>query len=155
MYVCDRHNFRLQVFDLDGRTEAIWTNVGEPHWIDVGPNGDAWLVVSTTARDLATAGEEPIRNLSYSASLSRLLRYDLANGRILGGLEAQPATGNHAVTAARNGGLLLSSLTRGITTWQPGMHPAFEGECGNVHEKSAEAVAAYIPGAGTTTGQGG
>jgi DNA-binding beta-propeller fold protein YncE len=154
VYVCDRHNFRIQVFDLAGRTQAIWTNVGEPHWIDVGPNGDAWLVVSNTVRDLATAGEDPIRNLSYSASLSRLLRFDLANGRILGGLEAQPATGNHAVTVARNGGLYLSSLTRGITTWQPGMHPAFEGEWGNVREKSAEAVQAYIPGAGTTTGRG-
>jgi DNA-binding beta-propeller fold protein YncE len=155
VYVCDRHNFRIQVFDLQGRTLAIWTNVGEPHWIDVGPTGDAWLVVSNTACNLATAGEEPIRNLSYSASLSRLIRYDLRNGQILGGLEAQPATGNHAVTVARNGGLFLSSLTRGITSWQPGMHPAFEGEWGNVREKSAEAVQAYIPGAGTTTGRPG
>lgn len=154
VYVCDRHNFRIQVFDRLGRSESIWPYAFEPHWIDRGADGTAWIVTSVTAKDLATPGEPPIRNLSYSASLSRCLRVDLTSGAIEGGLEAPPATGGHAVTATRNGGLVVSSLTRGILTWQPGMHPAFEGEWGDVRERT-DVVVNYIPGAGTTTGTSG
>jgi hypothetical protein len=84
---------------------------------------------------------------------SRLLRMDIATGTILGALEAPPQTGGHAVTRTRSGGLVISSLTRGVATWQPGMHPAFEGEWGNVRERPPDVVERYVPGAGSMTGR--
>jgi hypothetical protein len=44
VYVCDRENHRLQVFDLDGKFVAVWTDIQRP--MDITLDKDGMLVVS-------------------------------------------------------------------------------------------------------------
>lgn len=44
VYVCDRENHRLQVFDLDGKFLELWTDIQRP--MDISVDRDGMLVVS-------------------------------------------------------------------------------------------------------------
>ncbi|NND05571.1 MAG: hypothetical protein HKN87_04255 [Saprospiraceae bacterium] len=43
LYVADRYNSRIQVFDLEGKHQASWTNVGKPWGLAVSPEGNIYM----------------------------------------------------------------------------------------------------------------
>ena len=49
VFVCDRENHRIQVFDADGEFQTIWTDIQRPMDISEGPDGN--LYVSEGNRD--------------------------------------------------------------------------------------------------------
>ena len=49
VFVCDRENHRIQVFDGDGEFQAIWTDIQRP--MDISESKDGILYVSEGSRD--------------------------------------------------------------------------------------------------------
>ena len=49
VFVCDRENHRIQVFDGDGEFQAIWTDIQRP--MDISEGKDGLLYVSEGSRD--------------------------------------------------------------------------------------------------------
>ncbi len=43
LYVADREAHRVQVFDTEGRLQAIWQNVHRPCGLTVGPDGNIYI----------------------------------------------------------------------------------------------------------------
>jgi sugar lactone lactonase YvrE len=43
LYVGDRENYRLQVFDLNGRFLEQWTDIGSPWGLAISPSGQLWM----------------------------------------------------------------------------------------------------------------
>ena len=67
LYVADRGNSRVQRFDLDGRYQGEWTNLGRPFALKIS-GGALWV---------STMFAKPA-----------ILKVDLASGRILGQIDA-------------------------------------------------------------------
>ena len=49
VFVCDRENHRIQVFDGDGEFQSIWTDIQRP--MDISEGKDGLLYVSEGSRD--------------------------------------------------------------------------------------------------------
>jgi sugar lactone lactonase YvrE len=47
VYVADRNNARVQVFDARGKSLSEWNNIVTPWYIVVGNNGDIWICGSS------------------------------------------------------------------------------------------------------------
>jgi len=43
LYVADRENYRVQVFDLEGKFLQQWTDIGSPWGLAISPTGDLWM----------------------------------------------------------------------------------------------------------------
>ena len=43
VYVGDRENYRVQVFDVDGNFLTKWDHVGSPWGLDIAPDGTLWI----------------------------------------------------------------------------------------------------------------
>ena len=43
VYVADRENYRIQVFDGEGKFLGQWTHVGAPWGLDLGPDGNLYM----------------------------------------------------------------------------------------------------------------
>ncbi len=43
VYVADRENQRIEVFDTEGKFLTQWTNIGYPYGLCLGPNGNIWM----------------------------------------------------------------------------------------------------------------
>ena len=62
IYVCDRGNNRVQIFDENGKYLDEWDNITDPSDVKITPDGTAWVV---------------------SRGGNRLLQYDIATGKRL------------------------------------------------------------------------
>ena len=106
LYVSDRHNDRIQVFDGEGRLLDVWTHLGATQGIDVSPAGELWVV---THRD-------HVENLTRDTLGGRLMKLDPKTGRILGSTESP----GHWLHASRSGEIFIGSLTGNVFRWYPG-----------------------------------
>jgi streptogramin lyase len=59
LYVADRNNVRVQVFDTAGKLLDVWSNVITPWGFWLSPEGDIW-VCGSSPMIWARAGEEPL-----------------------------------------------------------------------------------------------
>lgn len=50
VYVADRSNHRIQVFDAAGKLQDIWPNLRQPNHIVVANDGNVWVADGTNAR---------------------------------------------------------------------------------------------------------
>lgn len=50
LFVCDRNNWRIQVFDTDGNQEANWTHIGRVYQMCEDANGDYFVSDGQTGR---------------------------------------------------------------------------------------------------------
>jgi DNA-binding beta-propeller fold protein YncE len=106
VYVSDRENNRIQIFDANGKFLRQWTHLGATQNIFVTPQDEMWII---THRD-------NIENLTYDTLAGRIMRIDLASGRILGAMES-PGHWIH-VTPAKE--IFIGSLTGNVFRWYPG-----------------------------------
>jgi DNA-binding beta-propeller fold protein YncE len=110
VYVSDRENNRIQVFDGNGEFIKQWKHLGATQNIFITPKDEMWII---THRD-------NIENITYDTLAGRIMKIDLATGKILGAMESP----GHWLHAAPSGEIFIGSLTGNVFRWYPGWLPA-------------------------------
>jgi DNA-binding beta-propeller fold protein YncE len=105
VYVSDRENNRIQIFDANGKFIKKWNHLGSTQGIVITPADDMWLI---THRD-------NIENLTYDTLAGRIMHIDIATGKILGAMESP----GHWINVAPNGDIFIGSLTGNVFHWYP------------------------------------
>jgi sugar lactone lactonase YvrE len=106
VYVSDRENNRIQIFDADGKFLRQWKHLGATQNLFITPKDEMWII---THRD-------NIENLTYDTLAGRIMRIELATGKILGAMESP----GHWIHAAASGEIFVGSLTGNVFRWYPG-----------------------------------
>jgi DNA-binding beta-propeller fold protein YncE len=106
VYVSDRENNRIQIFDAAGKFLRQWTHLGATQNIFITPRDEMWII---THRD-------NIENLTYDTLAGRIMKIDIASGKILGAMESP----GHWIHADPGGVLFIGSLTGNVFRWYPG-----------------------------------
>lgn len=106
VYVSDRENNRLQIFTAQGKFLRQWNHLGATQNIFITPKDEMWII---THRD-------NIENLTYDTLAGRIMKIDLATGRILGAMESP----GHWIHASNSGEIFIGSLTGNVFRWYPG-----------------------------------
>ena len=106
VYVSDRENNRIQIFDGSGRFLNQWTHLGATQNLFITPKDEMWII---THRD-------NIENITYDTLAGRLMKIDLATGKILGSMESP----GHWLTVSAAGEIFVGSLTGNVFRWYPG-----------------------------------
>jgi DNA-binding beta-propeller fold protein YncE len=106
VYVSDRENNRIQIFDSNGKFLRQWTHLGATQGMDINSKDELWIV---THRNNA-------ENISYDTLAGRIMRIDIATGKILGAMESP----GHWLALAPTGEIFIGSLTGNVFRWYPG-----------------------------------
>jgi DNA-binding beta-propeller fold protein YncE len=106
VFVSDRENNRVQVFDAAGTFEREWTHLGSTISLTFDQDGGLWML---NHRD-------NIQILTYDALAGRIMRVDPETGRILGAMESP----GHMLDVSTNGDLYVASLTGNVFRFYPG-----------------------------------
>jgi sugar lactone lactonase YvrE len=106
VYVSDRENNRIQIFDANGKFLKEWTHLGAAQNIFITPDDQLWMI---THRDWTEI-------LTYDTLAGRIMHVDLASGRILGAMESP----GHWIDVNKNGDIYIGSLTGNVFRWYPG-----------------------------------
>jgi len=106
LYVSDRENNRIQIFNGDGELLRVWTHLGATQGMHITPDGQLWIL---THRD-------NIENAAYDTLAGRIMRVDLESGRILGSMECP----GHWLALSPAGEIFVASLTGNVFRWYPG-----------------------------------
>jgi DNA-binding beta-propeller fold protein YncE len=100
VYVADRENNRIQIFDREGRFLKEWTHLGSPMSIQIGPGDQLWVLGDDSALEI----------LTYDSLAGRVMRVDLETGRILGSMP----TPGHILSLSPSGDLYVASITGNV-----------------------------------------
>ena len=106
VYVSDRENNRIQIFDANGKYLRQWNNLGATQNIFITPKDEMWII---THRD-------NIENRTYDTLAGRIMKIDLANGRIIGSMESP----GHWIDVSKAGDIFIGSLTGNVFRWYQG-----------------------------------
>jgi DNA-binding beta-propeller fold protein YncE len=106
VYVSDRENNRIQIFDPNGKFLRQWTHLGATQNIFITPQDQMWII---THRD-------NIENITYDTLAGRIMHIDLATGKILGAMESP----GHWLNVSSTGEIYIGSLTGNVFRWYPG-----------------------------------
>jgi DNA-binding beta-propeller fold protein YncE len=106
LYVSDRENNRIQIFDLNGKFLNQWTHLGATQGMAITPKDELWIV---THRD-------NIENVTYDTLAGRIMRIEVETGKILGAMECP----GHWLELSRAGEIFIGSLTGNVFRWYPG-----------------------------------
>jgi DNA-binding beta-propeller fold protein YncE len=106
VYVSDRENNRIQIFDPNGKFLRQWTHLGATQNIFITPRDEMWIV---THRD-------NIENITYDTLAGRIMLVQLSTGKILGAMESP----GHWINVSRTGDIFIGSLTGNVFRWYPG-----------------------------------
>jgi DNA-binding beta-propeller fold protein YncE len=105
VYVSDRENNRIQIFDANGKFLKQWDHLGCTQGMMITPEDEMWII---TQRD-------NIENLTYDTLAGRIMHIDLATGKILGAMESP----GHWINVRRGGDIFIASLTGNVFHWYP------------------------------------
>ena len=106
VYVSDRENNRIQIFDPNGKFLRQWTHLGATQNIFITPKDEMWIITH----------RNNIENLTYDTLAGRIMRIDLATGKILGAMESP----GHWLNVSSAGEIFIGSLTGNVFRWYPG-----------------------------------
>jgi DNA-binding beta-propeller fold protein YncE len=106
VYVSDRENNRIQIFDANGKFLRQWTHLGATQNLFITPKDDMWII---THRD-------NVENITYDTLAGRIMHIDLATGKILGAMESP----GHWINVSKAGEIFIGSLTGNVFRWYPG-----------------------------------
>jgi DNA-binding beta-propeller fold protein YncE len=106
VYVSDRENNRVQIFDAEGARLGEWTHLGSTMSLVITPDDELWML---NHRD-------NVQIMTYDALAGRIMRVDLESGRILGSLE----TPGHWLDVSPSGDLYVGSITGNVFRFYPG-----------------------------------
>ena len=105
VYVSDRENNRIQIFDENGKFLKQWTHLGCSQGVFITPKDEMWVITHRNNSE----------NITYDTLAGQLIRIDLESGKILGGMESP----GHMMTVAQTGEIYVASLTGNVFKWQP------------------------------------
>lgn len=100
VYVGDRENNRIQVFDARGGFLKEWTHLGSPMSMVVAPGDQLWLLGDDNAVEI----------LTYDSLAGRIMKIDPETGRILGSMP----TPGHMLSLSPSGDLYVASITGNV-----------------------------------------
>ena len=83
-----------------------WTHFGATQNIFITSKDEMWII---THRD-------NLENITYDTLAGRIMRIDLASGKILGAMESP----GHWLNASSTGEIYIGSLTGNVFRWYPG-----------------------------------
>jgi DNA-binding beta-propeller fold protein YncE len=120
VYVSDRENNRIQIFDADGKFLRQWTHLGATQGMDISAHDDLWIITHRNNEE----------NLAYDTLAGRIMHLDLATGKIISSVESP----GHWLALGHNGDIFIASLTGNVFRWYPGwIHGMHEDSPGLVH----------------------
>jgi len=105
VYVSDRENNRVQIFDAEGNHLRDWTHLGSIMSIVITPDDQLWML----------GGRDNIEILAYDALSGRIMQADLETGRILASMESP----GHMMDVSRSGDVYVASLTGNVFRFYP------------------------------------
>ena len=106
VYVADRENNRIQIFDSNGKFLRQWNHLGATQNLFITPKDEMWVI---THRD-------NIENITYDTLAGRIMRIDIATGKILGAMESP----GHWIHVTPTNEVFIGSLTGNVFRWYPG-----------------------------------
>jgi len=106
VYVSDRENNRIQIFDANGKFLRQWSDLGATQNIFITPKDEVWVITH----------RNNIENLTYDTLAGRIMRIDIGTGKVLGAMESP----GHWLDVATNGDIFIGSLTGNVFHWYPG-----------------------------------
>jgi DNA-binding beta-propeller fold protein YncE len=106
VYVADRENNRIQIFDPEGRFLKQWTHLGSTQNLFITPAGELWIITFRDAVEIRT----------YDCLSGRIMKVDLATGKVLGSMESP----GHWIDVSRTGDIFIGSLTGNVFRYSPG-----------------------------------
>jgi DNA-binding beta-propeller fold protein YncE len=106
VYVSDRENNRIQVFDANGGFLRQWTHLGATQGMFMTPKDELWIITH----------RNNIENITYDTLAGRIMRVDVATGRILGSMESP----GHWIHVTPAGEIYIASLSGNVFRWYPG-----------------------------------
>lgn len=106
VYVSDRGNNRIQIFDGNGKFLRQWTHIGSAQNLFITPSDELWAITYRDAIEIRT----------YDTLSGRIMKIDLATGKILGSMESP----GHWIDVAKWGDIFIGSLTGNVFRWTPG-----------------------------------
>ena len=106
VYVADRENNRIQIFDGDGKFLREWKHLGSTQNIFITPKDEMWILTYRNAVEIRT----------YDCLSGRIMRVDIGSGKILGSMESP----GHWLDVTPSGEMFVGSLTGNVFRWIPG-----------------------------------
>ena len=106
VYVSDRENNRIQIFDSNGKFLRMWTHLGATQNIFITPEDEMWIITH----------RNNIENLTYDTLAGRIMQVDLKSGKILGAMESP----GHWIHVTPDKVILIGSLSGNVFRWYPG-----------------------------------
>ncbi|MBI3681687.1 MAG: SMP-30/gluconolactonase/LRE family protein [Acidobacteria bacterium] len=106
VYVSDRENNRIQIFDANGKYLRQWDHLGATQNVFITARDEMWIITH----------RNNIENITYDTLAGRIMKIDLATGKVLGAMESP----GHWIHAASNGEIYIGSLTGNVFRWYPG-----------------------------------
>jgi len=105
LYVSDRENNRIQIFDPNGKFIRQWTHLGATQGMVMKLGDDLWIL----------SHRDNIENLTYDTLAGRIMHIDIQTGKILGAMESP----GHWLAAGPNNDFFVASLTGNVFHWYP------------------------------------
>ena len=106
VYVSDRENNRVQVFDAEGHYLREWNHLGTTLSLFFTEAGELWMLNHRNAVEI----------LTYDNLAGRIMRVDPGSGEILGSMESP----GHWLDVSPSGDLYVGSLTGNVFRFYPG-----------------------------------
>ncbi|MEO7190375.1 MAG: peptidyl-alpha-hydroxyglycine alpha-amidating lyase family protein [Vicinamibacterales bacterium] len=105
LYVSDRENNRIQIFDVRGTLLKTWTHLGATQGIFITPRDQMWIITHRNNTE----------NITYDTLAGQLMHVDIETGKVLGSMESP----GHELTVTPAGDIYVASLTGNIFKWSP------------------------------------
>lgn len=105
VYLSDRENNRIQIFDAEGKLLKIWDHLGCTQGMFITPKDEMWIITHRNNSE----------NITYDTLAGQVMKIDIESGKILGAFESP----GHMLTATGGGVVYVASLTGNVFKWQP------------------------------------
>jgi NHL repeat len=105
VYVSDRENNRIQIFDPNGNFLKQWAHLGATQGLFITPADEMWVITH----------RNNVENITYDTLAGRIMKIDLETGKVLGAMECP----GHMITVAKSGEIFVASLTGNTFRWYP------------------------------------
>lgn len=110
VWVSDRENNRIQVFDANGKFLNQWTHLGATQGLHIRRNAagqeEMWIVTH----------RNNIENLTYDTLSGRIMKLDMETGKVLGSIESP----GHWIHVTPKDEIFIGSLTGNVFRFYPG-----------------------------------
>ena len=106
VYVSDRENNRIQIFNSDGKFLKQWNHLGCTQGVFITSKDEMWVMTH----------RNNVENGSYDTLAGRIMKIDLDTGKVLAAMESP---GHHLSVKESTNEIFIGSLTGNVFRWFP------------------------------------